>query len=108
MEKMAFFIAENYAKPLRVAEIAKAVGIHPEYAVRLFRKTCGMSLVDYVTKHRISHAQRLLATTNRKVVDIAFESGFSSASRFYAAFQKACGKSPKRYQASTRVGFKST
>lgn len=102
IEQMTSFIAENYTRHLPVTEIAKVVGLNPAYAVTLFRKTCGMSLVDYITEHRISHAQRLLAITDMKILDIAFESGFHSASRFYAAFSEACGKSPKAYRQHCR------
>jgi CheY-like chemotaxis protein len=47
---------------------------------------------------RVRHAQRLLATTPRKAIDIAFECGFPSSSRFYAAFAKFCGKTPGDYR----------
>jgi transcriptional regulator GlxA family with amidase domain len=43
-------------------------------------------------QHRLFHARRLLATTDRKLLDIAMEreSGFGSASRFYESFTRAC------------------
>jgi AraC family transcriptional regulator, melibiose operon regulatory protein len=100
VERMAAFIANHYTQPLRVSQIAATAGLHPDYAVTLFRKTCGMGLIDYVTEHRISHAQRLLATTNQKILDIAFDAGFNSPSRFYTAFERACGQSPKKYRVS--------
>jgi AraC-like DNA-binding protein len=100
VDQMAAFIAERYTEPLRVSEIAQHAGLHPDYATTLFRKALGMGLVDYVNQHRISHAQRLLATTDLKILQIAFDSGFGSASRFYAAFMAECGQSPKQYRAS--------
>ena len=44
IEQLARLIAERYADPLRVGELAAAVGLHPHYAMQLFRKTFGMSL----------------------------------------------------------------
>jgi len=41
---------------------------------------------EYLTRLRVSHAQRLLITTDLKVLDIAMESGFASVAPFYAAF----------------------
>jgi len=35
---------------------------------------------------RVSHAQRLLVTTDARVSDIALESGFGSPAAFYQAF----------------------
>jgi AraC-like DNA-binding protein len=103
VEQMAQFVAEHYTGSVRVADIAAVAGLHPNYAMNLFRKTFGVSLVDYATQHRISHAQRLLLTTDAKVLDIALESGFGSLSRFYAAFTEACGQSPREYRKSLRV-----
>ncbi|CAA9276906.1 MAG: hypothetical protein AVDCRST_MAG93-2941, partial [uncultured Chloroflexia bacterium] len=47
-----------------------------------------------------AHAQRLLVTGDASVLDIAFDSGFESTSRFYAAFKQACGCSPGAYRAA--------
>ena len=56
--------------------------------------------MDYLAQYRVAHAQRLLATTDRTVLDIAMEAGFTSASRFYVTFQKITGKSPRAYRFS--------
>ena len=77
------------AKPAAPPEISKAVGLHPNYAMNLFKKAFGTTLIDYITHHRVSHVQRLLATTDKKIVDIAFSSGFNSMSRFNEAFREA-------------------
>ena len=104
-EGMARFIAEHYADPLRLADIADAVALHPNYAMGLFRATYGMSTVAYLTQYRVAVAQRLLATTDAPVLDIALEAGFGSASRFYVAFKEACGQSPRAYRAALRAPF---
>lgn len=98
VEQMACFIAQHYTEPLTVETISTVVALHPNYAMSLFRKTFGTTLTRYVTQHRVQHAQRLLATTDTKIVDIAFASGFASASRFNAAFQAECGCSPREYR----------
>ncbi len=98
VERMSLYVALNYTQRLSVADIAKDAGLHPDYAATLFRKTCSVSLVDYVNEHRISHAQRLLAITDAKIVEIAFRAGFGSASRFYSIFRKRCGLTPRKYR----------
>src|SRR6266568_1596182 len=100
VEAMICLITEHYMEPLQLGQIAQAVGLHPGYATDLFRKTFGITIMDYLAQHRIAHAQRLLATTNRTVLDIAMEVGFISASRFYATFQKITGQSPRAYRLS--------
>jgi AraC family transcriptional regulator, melibiose operon regulatory protein len=98
VEQMACLIAQRYTERLTVDEIGKSVKLHPNYAMNLFQKTFGTTLIEYLTQHRVSHAQRLLATSDLKVVDVAFSSGFSSISRFNDAFRRACGCSPREYR----------
>lgn len=102
-ERMACFVAQHYLEKLTVERIAKVVGLHPNYAMHLFQKTLGTTLIDYITKHRVSHAQRLLATSDAKINDVAADSGFSSISRFNIAFRKTCGCSPRDYRRSNRI-----
>jgi AraC-like DNA-binding protein len=64
----------------------------------LFKRAFGTTLLAYLTQHRISHAQRLLATTEEKILVAALDSGFNSLSRFNAAFKEACGCSPREYR----------
>jgi AraC-like DNA-binding protein len=97
-EVMAQYIARHCAEPLTVEQIAGVVNLHPHYAMSLFRRDYHLSLIDYLTQHRIAQAQRLLATTDRKLVDIALECGYGSYSRFYEAFRQVCGRSPAAYR----------
>jgi len=97
-DQLACYIARNYEQPLTSQSIADANDVHPNYAMNLFRKTFCTTMTSFVTQHRISHAQRLLVTTNDAILDIALLSGFQSLSRFNEAFKAACGCSPREYR----------
>lgn len=104
VEQMALFIARHYREKLSAEQISKAAGLHPNYAMTVFKKALGITLLDCLTQHRVSHAQRVLATTNDKIIDVALDSGFSSVSRFHEAFKRWCGCSPKEYRNKHRIG----
>lgn len=97
-ERMAGFIARHFQEELSVEDVAGHVQLHPNYAMTLFKQTFRTTVNEYLTHYRIAQAQRLLATTDEKVIDIAFAAGFRTTSRFYDAFQRACGSSPNRYR----------
>lgn len=99
-ERMTVFIAGNYTRDLDVAGIAAEVGMHPNSAMRLFRQTCGLTVLEYLTMHRIWHAQHLLATGDMKIRDIAVACGFNSPNRFYAAFKRLVGRLPTDFRES--------
>jgi AraC family transcriptional regulator, melibiose operon regulatory protein len=94
---MLHFIAQKYQENLSVADIAKSANTTPSYAMELFRKSCGMSIVQYVNDQRLAHARRILATTDAKILDVAMESGFGSESQFYNVFRRACNQTPREY-----------
>lgn len=98
VEQIVCYIAQSYVEPITVTDIGKAVDMHPNSAMRLFKKVFGTTLIDHLTHHRIFHAKRLLATTDQKIVDVAYSSGFSSISRFNEAFRRASGCTPRAYR----------
>jgi len=102
-EAMAAYVAQHFTAPLTADEVGRHVGLHPNYAMVLFRKAFGTTLNRYLTQHRLSHAQRLLVTTSDRILDIAFRSGFGSLSRFNEAFRQSCGCTPGEYRRLHRV-----
>ena len=103
IESMAKFIAQNYTNQIRLSDIARAVNFHPDYAAYVFKKTFGITLNHFLIQHRVQHAQRLLVTSNKKVLEIAFESGFNSLSRFNSSFKLLCRCTPREYRNSHRL-----
>jgi AraC-like DNA-binding protein len=103
--QIALFIAQNYMHPIKTIDIAKNVGLHPDYANSIFKKAFGVSLHQHVTNERINHAQRLLLTTDCSIADIAWSCGFNTISRFNSAFLKLNGCTPREYRKSMDKGF---
>lgn len=101
-DKLACYIARHYYEPLTAESIAEANGVHANYAMNLFRKTFGTTMSSFITQHRISHAQRLLVTTDDAILNVALDSGFQSLSRFNEAFKAGCGYSPRDYRKAHR------
>ncbi len=102
-DQLACYIARNYQQPLTSSSIAEANGVHPNYAMNLFRQTFGTTMTHFITEHRISHAQRLLVTSDDAILNVALAAGFQSLSRFNEAFKAACGCSPRDYRKAHRA-----
>jgi AraC-like DNA-binding protein len=101
-ECMAAYLTDHFAETLLVETVAAAAGLHPNYAMTVFRKAYGMTIGEYLTQVRIAYAQQLLVTTDQKVLNIALQAGFGSSSQFYVAFKRLCGQSPHEFRASLR------
>lgn len=102
VQQMLRFVALHHQEALQVSDIVRETGLHPNYAMRLFRRTCGVTLLKYLTQQRIWHAQRLLSMTDDKMHVVAAQAGFGSASQFHEIFKRNCGTSPCAYRARLR------
>jgi YesN/AraC family two-component response regulator len=95
---MSDYITKNFKINIHTDNIAEIAGLNPCYAATLFRKESGITITDFITMLRVYEAQRLLLTSDMKIIDIAMEAGFGSMSNFYNCFKKVCGKNPKDYR----------
>ena len=100
--RIVALVAERCREPISVSEIAEALGLHPKYLMGMFRRVSGMTLLEYIAQQRVAYAQRLLATTSLKIIDVAMDSGFGSVCRFHAVFARLCGTTPRKYRARLR------
>lgn len=92
------FIARRYADSCRVPELAKLAHLSVSQFVRRFKAVFRTTPARYVHKIRLQHACRMLATTPRKIVDIAVSCGFHDHSHFTRNFIRAFEVSPGAYR----------
>jgi AraC-like DNA-binding protein len=99
VEDIVRFVGEHYVDSIDVGSVAKAVGLHPNYAMTVFKEACGVSLWEYVIRLRVAHAQRLLLSTDWTVDEVGWRSGFGSSNAFYRAFRRVTDYTPSAFRA---------
>ena len=92
-------VIENLSAPLGAADVAKVVGLHPNYALNLFSSVMQVPLHRFVLRMRLIKARSLLFESTLSIENVAFESGFASLSQFYVHFRKAYGLTPRQLRA---------
>ena len=98
LKKMLSFLEENYAEKLTLDKIARAGSVSKSACGTLFRQFLHKTPIDYLIDYRLRKAEHLLAATDRKVTNIAFDVGFPSVSYFIETFRKTYGLSPNRFR----------
>lgn len=78
--------------------LASLVYLTPDYLSRLFKKSTGKSLSQYIRQVRMERASELLRTTSRKVIDIGTSVGYANYSYFCQSFREYFGRSPEKYR----------
>lgn len=94
VSKIINYMQSHYMQPLTVPAIAGQLFLNPCYLSRLFKKTTGFTLVEYLNSLRTKEAYRLLTQTRMKIVDIAEQTGFGSITQFNRVFKEVMGCSP--------------
>jgi AraC-like DNA-binding protein len=102
--RMVRHIVENITDPLSAEDIARVVGLHPNYATNLFTKVMHISVQKFVTRMRLIRARSLLFDGSLSVANVAFQAGFVSQTQFYEHFRKAYGMTPSQMRRDTIEG----
>jgi AraC family transcriptional regulator len=91
------FLEAEFARPIRLDDIGRAVGASPLYLTQIFRAIEGVPLHQYLTQLRLAHALEALPAAS-DLTQLAFDMGFSSHSHFTARFRQAFGTTPSRFR----------
>lgn len=87
---------------LTLTDVAARYDTSPFHFLRSFRSVLGITPHQYLIEARLRRAARLLATTDRPVTDIAFESGFGDLTNFIRTFRADTGESPGTWRRRIR------
>ena len=96
LKKLFKYVQNHYHEPIHVTDMADLCNMNYSYFSRYFKKLTGKTFVEYVNYIRLTEAEKLLLTTNLNITQIAFATGFSSASYFIKMFKKHRGISPNK------------
>lgn len=91
------YINKNINEPLTIEIIAKEVGYSPFHFSRIFSFVAGVSVMEYVRKQRLQLARKELLN-HTKILDVALNRGYESASGFSKSFRKEFGYTPISYK----------
>ncbi|WP_460527022.1 helix-turn-helix transcriptional regulator [Flindersiella endophytica] len=92
------YVADHFAGPLTLAELAMVAGVSPTHLCHLFSDAVGLSPLQYLQRFRMRRARALLETTDLVVADIGRRVGFADPAYFSRAFRRLEGMTPSRYR----------
>jgi len=97
-------IDERYAEDLSRDDVARAVALSPSHFSRFIRRRTGRSFTDLVNQARIDRACELLRRSDRGIVQIALDVGYSDQSYFTKVFRRYIRQTPRQYRLERRAG----
>jgi AraC-like DNA-binding protein len=94
--KAIAWIRANYAKPLRVEELAQIAGMGLSTLHHHFRALTAMSPLQYQKQIRLQAARGRMLVDGLDAASAAFEVGYESASQFNREYSRLFGQPPMR------------
>jgi DNA-binding response OmpR family regulator len=92
-------IEEHLDNPdFSVEELSNKLYMGRTSLYRKIQALSGETPTDFIRTYRLKRAAELLRSSNKSVIDIAFDVGFSSATYFTKCFKKQFHQLPKEYQ----------
>ncbi|MBD1584777.1 helix-turn-helix transcriptional regulator [Pseudoalteromonas sp. S16_S37] len=83
---------------LSLSRLSGAINVSENHISETLSQHLGINFFQLINQYRVEEAKRLLATTERSIIDVSLESGFNSRSTFNTAFKNAVGLTPSAYR----------
>ena len=91
-------IAEEIKARLDKSVSLDDVGLTSRRITDIFKQEYGVTPKEYADSRRLHAAEKLLATTQNLVIDVAYQAGFSSLTTFNRFFKQRTGQTPTAYR----------
>ena len=98
LKRLLGFVDENYMHKIRLTDFARQEGCSLSYLSRFIKEVLNQSFQEYVTSVRFNCACKLIASGQKRMLDVCMESGFSDYRYFSREFQRQYGMTPEQYR----------
>lgn len=99
IQKTLDYIEANLSEDIKIEQLAKEAALSLFYYQRLFSRLVKKPVREYIRLRRMAYACDLLDNKQRRILDIALDSGFGSHATFTRVFKEAYGLTPEEYRA---------
>lgn len=98
MDEIDTCIKGQQDEALTLRALSQRLGYSEFYTTRKFKEITGMQLREYLRRRKLAFALKEVRDSNKSLLDIAFDYGFSSHEAFTRAFKNAYGVAPSEYR----------
>lgn len=98
IEEARQYIDGHFNEQISIELLAEKADLSPKYFSALFKKECGISVSDYMTRLRVNEAKRMLVSGDETVRQIAAQIGYSDEFYLSRKFKKTVGMAPSTYR----------
>jgi AraC family transcriptional regulator len=94
-QRVEDYVADNLDRHIGIDRLCSVAGLSKHRMFEAFRRTFGTSPKQYIIARRLQRARTMLVATDRSIVDVALECGFSSHSHMTSTFRSQMNLLPR-------------
>lgn len=98
MQAVHQYLLSNLDKRIPITALSKQFLMNPTTLKESFKKVYGVSISAHIKSHRMEAAANLLRTTEQSIGEISRAVGYTSQSKFSAAFAETYDCTPLQYR----------
>jgi AraC-like DNA-binding protein/quercetin dioxygenase-like cupin family protein len=103
IEKIIDYSFKHYLNAITLQEVAAVAQMSIPTFCRFFKKNIKKTYFEFLQDIRISHACKLLNSTNKPIMEICYESGYNSWAHFSKQFKEIKATTPSQYRKQFEV-----
>ena len=98
LSNVIMYVREHYLERITLSSVAKELGYNPKYLSQCLGVIPNMTFPSLVSSLRVDHAKHLLVSTDKKIIDVAYDCGFENEQSFHRTFLKYARTTPGKYR----------
>lgn len=99
------FIEKHLFDEINYDELARIMLTNKFNIMRIFSASTDYTLAEYIRCRRLSEAGKIISETNRNIIDVGFDCGYSTAESFSKAYKKFHGLTPVETKKSKKYKY---
>lgn len=92
------YIGQHYSDDINVSALASMAGYNESYFMKTFKKQTGVTVVHFINDYRLRKSAELLLGSSDSIEEVAYSTGFESASYFIRKFKEKYRVTPNEYR----------
>lgn len=92
------YVNQHYTEPIKQQAVAKKFYFTTEYFSRFFRKNTGMTFKEYLMRVRVKKAKEEVLHTDKSMLEIAMDTGFTDSRSLIHAFREVYDITPYQFR----------
>jgi AraC family transcriptional regulator len=101
------YIEANLASKMDIDDLANVVALSRSHFSRAFKRSVGLSPMEYVVVRRVERAKTMICGTREPLAEVALACGFADQAHLNRRFRDIVGISPGRWRRSNVSATKS-